>query len=123
MPFEIEKLNKLEQMSILTSAITIYCGLLYLTDDMGEGMKIFLFILILLSNAVFFITWLFGILEAYALLVSEKKPKIAKRLCFCFVRTQRFRNFASSLGINTQLFDRQVVPAHSENSTIIESSE
>ena len=74
MPFETEKLNKLEQMSILTSAITIYCGLLYLTGDMGEGMKIFLFTLILLSNAVFFITWLLGILEAYAILVSEKKP-------------------------------------------------
>ena len=70
MPFEIEKLNKLEQMSILTAATTIYCGLIYLTGDISEEIKLSLFVWILLSNAVFFFTWLFGILEAYALLVS-----------------------------------------------------
>ena len=61
-PFEIEKLNRLEQMSILTAATTIYCGLLYLTDDMGAGMKLFLFVIILLSNTVFLFTWFVGIL-------------------------------------------------------------
>ena len=77
-PFTVNKLNKLESMSILTAATTIYCGLLYLTDDIGEGTKILLFALILISNAVFLITWLIGILEAYAILLSDKNPKISK---------------------------------------------
>ena len=74
----MQKLNKLEQMSILTSATTIYCGLLYLTNDVGTEMKIVLFILILISNATFIFTWLFGLFEAYALLLSEKNPKLSK---------------------------------------------
>jgi len=61
LPFQVDKLNKLEQMSILTAATTIYCGLLYLTEDMGEGMKLVLFAFILTSNAVFFFSWLYGI--------------------------------------------------------------
>ena len=44
MPFEIEKLNKLEQMSILTAATTIYCGLIYLTGDISEEIKLSLFV-------------------------------------------------------------------------------
>ena len=106
-------------MSILTAATTIYCGLLCLTGDMDEGIKLFLFALILLSNAVFFFTWLLGILEAYTLLVVEKRPKIAKWFCFCFIYTRRFRRFASSLGISTQQFDRELSPEPLDNSTAI----
>ena len=68
MPFEVQKLNNLEQLSILTAATTIYCGLFYLTDDVGPGIKFFLFALILISNAVFGIAWINGLLEAYAIL-------------------------------------------------------
>ena len=45
-------------VSILTAATTIYCGLLFLTEDMGYVAKMILFILILISNAVFFIAWI-----------------------------------------------------------------
>ena len=122
-PFEIEKLNKLEQMSILTAATTIYCGLLYLTGDMGEEIQLVLFALILLSNAVFFFTWLWVMLEAFALLVMEKRPKIAKWLCFCFVASRRFRRFATSMGISTQLFDVDLSPEPLDNSTCFDGTE
>ena len=110
-------------MSILTAATTIYCGLLYLTGDMGEEIQLVLFALILLSNAVFFFTWLWAILEAYALLVMQKRPKIAKWICFCFVASRRFRKFAASMGINTQLFNVELSPEQFENSTFIECNE
>ena len=71
-PFVVAKLNKLEQTSILTAATTIYCGLYYLSEDLGEAMKIFLFVLILISNAAFFIPWLCGLLEAYAIILVQK---------------------------------------------------
>ena len=121
-PFEVEKLNKLEQMSILTAATTIYCGLLYLTGDMGEGMKLFLFALILLSNAVFLVVWLYGIIEAYALVMSEKRPKIAKWICFCFVKSRRFRKMATNMGINTKDFDNELGPEPLDNSTFMNYS-
>ena len=106
-------------MSILTSATTIYSGLLYLTGDISEEMKLFIFALILLSNAVFLGTWLTGILEAYALLLSEKWPKIAKRLCYCFVKSRRFQRFASSVGIKTPAFDVDLIPEPLDNSSYI----
>ena len=68
-PFTVDRLNRLELKSILTAATTIFCGLLYLTNDIGEELKIFLFVLIVISNAVFLIEWSVGIVEAYALLV------------------------------------------------------
>ena len=114
-PFKIEKLNKLEQMSIVTSATTIYSGLLYLTDDIGEEMKLFIFALILISNAVFLFTWLLGILEAYALLLCEKWPRIAKIFCCWFLKSKRFQRFASSLGINILAFDVKLSPEPLDN--------
>ena len=118
----MDKLNKLEQMSILTAATTIYCGLLYLTDDMGEGMKLILFAFILISNAVFFFAWLYGIWEAVAILVSGKYPKISKRFCFWFLKSRKFRTFASTLGVDTRLFEVELGPDPEGNTTtIIES--
>ena len=95
-PFTVGKLNRLELMSILTAATTIYCGLLFLTDNMSNEMNILLFVLILISNAVFGISWIHGISEAYAILLSDKNPKIFKWLCFCFLKRRRFRDFAAS---------------------------
>ena len=90
-PFTVEKLNRLEQMSILTAAITIYCGLLYLTEKMDEVMKLILFAWILITNALFLTTWLKGLLEAYAVLLVDKKPKIARKICCCFLKSRQFR--------------------------------
>ena len=74
LPFQVDKLNKLEQMSILTAATTIYCGLWYMTEDMGAEMEILLFMLILVANSIFVITWLHGIIQAYAILLCHRNP-------------------------------------------------
>ena len=97
-------------MSILTAATTIYCGLLYLTERMGDEMKIFLFVLMAIANAIFLISWLFGILEAYAILLSAKNPKIGKWLCFFFVKSKRFQAFSSELGVDMQPFNAKIGP-------------
>lgn len=52
------ELNKLELYSILVSLITIYCGLFYLTKDIGEEVKIALLIMIVLANSLFLIQWI-----------------------------------------------------------------
>ena len=109
-------------MSILTAATTIYCGLLFLTDDMGEEMKIILFIAIVLSNAVFFFSWIFGIVEAYAVKVTATNPKLAKWLCFCFVKNARFQRLATKVGVQIPVFDPEMMsPTTMENSMIITS--
>ena len=104
-PFTVDKLNRLEQMSILTAATTIYSGLLYLTDDMGDGMKIFLYVMILTSNTIFLVAWLQGLLEAYAIILIQKKPKLAKWFWFCFWRSRRFWTFVAALEEDTKIFD------------------
>ena len=63
-------------------------------------MKFFLFICIIFSNMVFGIPWLYGITEAYAILLISKNPKIAKFICCCFVKNKRFRRFATIQGID-----------------------
>ena len=68
-PFTVKKLNTLEEMSILTAATTIYCGLLYLTNDISEEGKIILFVLIMISNGTFLLKWIFGLIEALAIIL------------------------------------------------------
>ena len=101
-PFTLGKLNKLEQMSILTAATTIYCGLLYMTDEIGDDMKILLFAMILLANTVFIVCWIYSLIEAYAVLITEKCPKLAKLCCICFVKSKNFRRMSTTLGIDVQ---------------------
>ena len=63
-------------------------------------MKFFLFLCIIFSNLVFVIPWLYGITEAYAILLISKNPKIAKIICCCYVKNKGFRRFAINQGID-----------------------
>ena len=109
-PFTIDKCNRLEELSILTGATTIYCGLLYLTGDMAEETKVILFLLILLVNAAFLISWLGGLSEAVVIKFAEKKPQLAKKLCCCFFKNKRFMRLATALGLNTRQFTTELGP-------------
>ena len=60
------RLNRLEEVSILTAATTIYCGLLYLTDEIGEVTKMLLFIILVVVNTIFITMWIHGLFEAIA---------------------------------------------------------
>jgi hypothetical protein len=56
-PYAVEQLNSMEKKSIIVSAVTIYCGLFFLTKDIDEGGKNFMFAIMLLSNLVFLSYW------------------------------------------------------------------
>ena len=75
-PYAFEDLNDMETFSILTSMITVYCGLYYLSDQpeiysssdssvasadnglrLNNTAKLILFMMILLSNMAFFTYW------------------------------------------------------------------
>lgn len=72
-PYSTETLNDLELMSLITSMITIYCGLFYLSEipeelmrknpdvtnglQLSEDMKLFFFAAIIIANLFFFIYW------------------------------------------------------------------
>jgi len=62
----VTRLNRLEEVSILTAATTIYCGLLYLTDEIGEVTKMLLFIILVVVNTIFITMWIHGLFEAIA---------------------------------------------------------
>jgi len=61
-PFFSKKFNRLEVKSILVSAITIYAGLFYQTENIIEcytatEVKILLFVAIIAANAYFLLSW------------------------------------------------------------------
>lgn len=57
-PYFADELNEMEVKSILVSAITIYCGLFYLTGSLDDTSKFILFVVMLLANILFLMTWL-----------------------------------------------------------------
>lgn len=52
-PYKNDALNRMELKAIFVAGVTIYCGLYYLTKDINEYLKVFLFVLILLANTYF----------------------------------------------------------------------
>lgn len=101
-PFAFGVLNDMEALSILTSMLTIYCGLYYLSDmpevynstdstvssaDNGLRLtyssKIFLFLVILLSNILFFAFWAWKMLEEFKNTLMEKFQNIYLYIFCC----------------------------------------
>jgi hypothetical protein len=83
MPYENIELNMMEVRSIIVAGITIYCGLYFLTNELSDGVKICLFVLILASNVYFIVTWLFGISRTLLEKIAKQKPYIIKKFCGC----------------------------------------
>jgi len=57
-PFYDRSLNRLEVKSILVSAITIYSGLYYATKHLNPTTNVALFVLMILANAYFLVSWI-----------------------------------------------------------------
>jgi len=75
-PFNISIMNSLEAKSILASAVTIYCGLYYESDALGNchidpSTKIGLFLVMLGSNGYFLGSWIARILPALITAISS----------------------------------------------------
>ena len=58
-PYNKYQLNNMEMEAILTSAITIYCGMFYLTESIGDDFKTILFVIIIMGNGYFLLYWLY----------------------------------------------------------------
>mmetsp|Transcript_12154 Transcript_12154/g.23071 ORF Transcript_12154/g.23071 Transcript_12154/m.23071 type:complete len:224 (-) Transcript_12154:72-743(-) len=54
-PYNHVDLNRAEMCSILCAAVTMYCGVYYLTRDLDEGSKIFFFCIMIVVNVVFLV--------------------------------------------------------------------
>jgi predicted outer membrane repeat protein len=53
-PYSNSSLNDMEMRAILVAAVTIYCGLFYLTGNLNEVAKIFFFVVMVGINVYFF---------------------------------------------------------------------
>lgn len=88
-PFLLEALNDLETLSVVTSTLTIYCGIFFITNIkssdvdslppsvvgyivLSENLKLIFFCIILISNLCFITYW------AYKMLLEVKNTLIKK---------------------------------------------
>jgi hypothetical protein len=91
-PFSDPKLNELEFRSVLTSSVTIYCGLFYLTDDLEEIMKVVLFLLIVGVNAYFLLYWLESYLFMWLVTLAQSYPRTVVKFCWFYSKLARVAN-------------------------------
>ena len=69
-PYSTHNMNEIEAISLMTSILSIYCGLFFIADidpsnqeptesniELTESSKMFFFVCILFSNFVFFAYW------------------------------------------------------------------
>ena len=94
-PFAFEVLNDMEMLSIITSILTVYCGLYFLSDNpevynssddsvssadnglrLSTATKFILFLVILISNLVFFSYWTYKMLSEIKNLLRSKFKKL-----------------------------------------------
>ena len=59
-PFIETELNSMEVRSILVSAVTVFCGLYYLTGDLDYDSKVIFFVIIVVVNVYFLYIWVTG---------------------------------------------------------------
>jgi len=78
MPYTYCKLNKLESRGILVAAITIYCGLYYLTKELTNQAGLFYHNCRV--NCLFLSLWLKQSFESFAMFVASVIPCLKKYL-------------------------------------------
>ena len=93
-------MNDLETVSVVTSMISIYCGIFFIADKpldwiknnpnnangavyLSSDAKLGLFALILFSNLVFFVFWAFKMYKEIVLKFRKILPKVYTCLCLC----------------------------------------
>ena len=58
-PYNSSELNHMEIEGLSTATLTLYCGVYYMTGDLGDIATLCLFILIVIGNGYFIIYWLY----------------------------------------------------------------
>ena len=79
-PYSHPDLNKMEVRSILVSAVTIYCGLYFLTGTLGNNTKLIFFFIIVIANAYFLLYWLFKLFGVGISLIGNKIPCLGRAM-------------------------------------------
>jgi hypothetical protein len=99
-PFMTVVLNDLETMSLVTSMVTVYCGIFYISNTdtkyiedypelqqtalvLSTAAGIFLFMLILIVNVIFFASWLFHMYLELKAKFRKKAEKIYLTIFLC----------------------------------------
>jgi len=97
-PYEVDELNHLEMRSIIVSGITIYSGLFFLSNGLGEIAKVIFFFIIVVANVQFLIVFLQGLTRGFLIKFATAKPRLARRYLPCIGYVFRAANDA--LGVN-----------------------
>jgi len=79
-PYTTKDLNSIELKSILCATVTIYCGLFFLTGDLGDSAKMALFVAIVVTNVFFLWHWGRKMFGFYITLVINKVPVLRRQL-------------------------------------------
>lgn len=99
-PYVSIALNDLETMSLITSAISIYCGIFFISDVAAEdlaalpssvkgivtlstNMRLAFFFIIMLANLAFFGFWAYKMLSEVKNTLIKKFEKLYLALCLC----------------------------------------
>ncbi|CAG9322004.1 unnamed protein product [Blepharisma stoltei] len=77
-PYIGDNLNRLEAISISCSAITIYCGMYYLSESLDKFTEFIFFIIIILANLYFIFYWIITAGESYIIKIIQKIPFLKK---------------------------------------------
>ncbi|CAG9330615.1 unnamed protein product [Blepharisma stoltei] len=78
-PYDGDALNEMEVRSILVAAVTIYCGLYYLTGSLDFYSKTIFFILICVANIYFLYYWLKKMFGVSLQVLSNLIPCLRRR--------------------------------------------
>jgi hypothetical protein len=96
-PFIRRALNDIEDLSLMTSLISIYCGLFFISSMsptsssfnsnqdfyLNNTGQLILFAVILMSNVMFFLVWIIKFLTVMRSLIKERYSKIYVCLFLC----------------------------------------
>jgi hypothetical protein len=99
-PYVSMVLNDLETFSLITSAVSIYCGIFFIADvptkdmatipasvkgiiNLSETMRLLFFMVIMISNIVFFGYWVYKMLQEVRNTLVKKFEKIYLHLFLC----------------------------------------
>ncbi len=99
-PYLSMSLNDLETISLITSSLSIYCGIFFITDipskdvpslptsvkssiTLSEPMKFLFFVIIMVANLAFFGYWFFKMMQEVRNTVITKLEKLYLYLFLC----------------------------------------
>lgn len=96
-PFLARSLNDIENLSLITQIITIYCGIFFISAKdvdsesynvnkdfyLDKSRQYFFFIIIALSNVAFIILWIIKFVEIYRKKVKTDAPQLYIKVFLC----------------------------------------